>query len=91
VAAVAGGRFEQVIVAHVAGNAGRRRGHVRSRQGKGGNAVIERHRVPAQRAVAIGTVPGQESRSGCTVHWVAGLTPFCQMAARVSTSAWGDL
>jgi hypothetical protein len=62
VAPVAGCGFELVIVAHVAGNAGRRWGKVRPRQGKPGYAVIgERRRVPAQRGVAIGTVPRQES------------------------------
>ena len=61
-AAVAGGGFKLVIVAHVAGNAGRRWGNVRPSQGKPGYAVIgERRSVPAQRGVAIGTVPRQES------------------------------
>ena len=58
VAPVAGGGFEQVVVGHVAGNTGRRqRRNVHPRQGKSGNAMIERGCVPAQRGVAIGTVP----------------------------------
>jgi hypothetical protein len=92
VAPVAGGGFEQIVVAHMAGNAGcRHRRNVHPSQSKGGNAVIERHSVPAQRRVAIVTVLWQESRSGCTVHWVVGLIPILQMTARVSTSAWGSL
>ena len=62
VAAVARRGTERVVVAHVAGNAGRRWGNVRPRQGKPGYAVIgERRSVPAHRGVAIGTVPRQES------------------------------
>ncbi len=55
VATVAGGGTQRVVVVYMARAAKCRRGHVRSRQGKPGDAVIER-RVPARWRMAIGAV-----------------------------------
>jgi len=81
VAPVAGGGIERVVVAHMAGGAGRRhRGNVHSGQGEPRNAVIERRSVPAPRCMARGTVRRGKSRSGSTVHRIARLLPCGQMA-----------
>jgi len=69
----------------MAGRAGgRRRGHVRSGQGKPGDAVIERRRVPPCCGMASRTVRRGKSSSGSGVHGIIGLLPVRQMALRVS-------
>ena len=61
VAAVTIRGIERVVVAHMARRAGRRRrGHVRSGQGKPSNAVIERRRSPARCRMAIGAIHRRE-------------------------------
>jgi hypothetical protein len=75
----------------MAGGAGCRRWrHVRSRQGKPRNAVIERRSGPTGCRMASGTVGRGECRSGCGVHWSIRLLPSCQMAARIPAIGRGD-
>jgi hypothetical protein len=75
----------------MAGRAGgRRRGHVRSCQGKPGDAVIERRRVPPCCGMASGTVRRGKSSSGSGVHGIIGLLPGGQMALRIAAIGWGD-
>ena len=69
-------RTESVVVVHMAGSAGRRRrGHMRSRQSKPGNAVIERCSGPSLGRMTSRTVRGSESRSRCRVHRIIRLLP----------------
>ena len=61
VAAVTIRGIERVVVVHMARRAGgRRRGHVRSGQGKSRDAVIERRRSPARCRMAIGAIHRRE-------------------------------
>lgn len=82
VATVAGRGTERVVVAHVAGNAGRRRrGNVHPRQGKPRCAVVERCGGPTHRRVAGGAVRCRKCCAGCGMRRGVGLLPGCQMAA----------
>jgi hypothetical protein len=91
VASVAGCGIERVVVAHMAGNARRRRrGNVHPRQGKPRRAVIER-RGPARWCMAIGAVRQRESRPGGGVHRGIRLLPGDQMAAGGSAFICGDI
>ncbi len=74
-AAIAVCRIERVVVADVAGSAGRRGwGHVRPDQCKPGRAVIER-RGPARGCMAIGAVRQRECRPGSGMHRRIRLLP----------------
>jgi hypothetical protein len=78
VAPVAGGGFKQVVVAHMASNAGSRsRGNVHSGQGKPCCAVVVRCCIPTQRCVASGTVPCRKCRSRSGVRRGVGILPVC--------------
>ena len=80
----AGRRLQRVVVAHMAGGAGRRNGrNVHSRQGKPSHAVIERSGVPTGWGMAVGTVRRRESGSRSRMHGSGGLRPSRQMALRV--------
>jgi hypothetical protein len=75
-------RTEGVVVAHMAGNAGRRcRGHVRSRQGKPRCAVVERCGSKIHRRVASGAVPYRKCGSRGGVRRGVGPLPSGQVAA----------
>jgi hypothetical protein len=78
VTAVAIRRFEEVVVADMAGGAGSwRRGHVRPGQSKTGHAVIERGCVPTLRGMASGTVR-QGKCGSCSGVWRGvGILPVC--------------
>jgi hypothetical protein len=85
VASVAIRRTQAVIVVQMAGRAGsRRRGHVRSDQGKSSGAVIERRSSPAGSGVASGAIGRGKCRSGSGVHRRSGALPCGQMALRIS-------
>jgi hypothetical protein len=76
VAAVAVRRAQCVVVVHMArGASGRRRGHVRSGQGKPRLAVIETCRRPAYCRMAYRTVPYRKLRTRCRVHRIIRLLP----------------
>jgi len=84
VAAVTIRRIERVIVVHMARRAWSRRWrHVRARQRKSGNAVIERGRSPTRRRMAIGTVGGGKRGPRSGVHRSIRLLPGGQMALRI--------
>ena len=84
VAAHAVSRVQCVIVADVAGCAGRgRRRSMRAGQREAGGAVVERSGVPAFRAMASRAIRRRKSRSRCRVNRGRRLLPSSQMAARV--------
>ena len=84
VTAHAVGRVQRVIIADVAGSAGRRRWRsVRAHQRETGGAVVERSRVPAFRGMASGAIRRRKSGSRCRVYRGRGLLPFRQMASGV--------
>jgi hypothetical protein len=91
VAAEAVRGFEKVVVVDVAGGTRRRRGrHVRSGQGKPGDAVIERGCIPTHCGMASGAAGCRECGSGGGVRRGVGVLPVGQMAAGGSASVWGD-
>ena len=91
VAAVTVGGIERVIVVHMAGRAGGRRGgHVRSRQGKSGDAVIKRGCGPAGCRMASGAVGGGKGGAGSRVDGSGSLLPGGQVALRVAAIGRGD-
>jgi len=74
----------------VAGSTGRRSGrHVRSDEGKAGNAVIERSGVPAERGMALGAVGRRKGRARRGMHGSSGLLPASEVATGIS--AFGGL
>jgi len=76
VTAVTVRRTQRVIVVHVArGARRRRRGCMRSGQGKPGLAVIESCRRPTYRTMAYRTIPYRKLRTRRRVHWIGGLLP----------------
>ena len=78
VATVAGCRTEQIVVAYMAGKAGRRgRGNVHPRQGKPGRAVVERRCGPTHRRMAHRTVRCGKLRARRFVHGVIRAVPGC--------------
>jgi hypothetical protein len=69
-------RTQRVIVVHMArGTRRRRRGCMRSGQGKPGLAVIESCRRPTYRAMAYRTVPYRKLRTRCRVHRIIRILP----------------
>jgi hypothetical protein len=90
-AAVAIGGIQSVIVADVAGSAGRRSwGRVGANQSEAGHAVIEGRCVPTGGGVAIRAV-GCSKRSACRcVHRIVGALPGAQVAAGVATIGRGN-
>ena len=85
VATVAIRGIQRVVVAYMAGCAGRwRRRHVRAGQREPGCAVIERGRCPTRRVVAGGTIGRAECGTGSGVHRIIGLLPGGQVALRIS-------
>lgn len=82
VTAVAGCGIEQIIVAHVAGNAGRRRrGNVHSRQGKPRGAMVKSRRGPTYCVMAYRTIRRRKLRTRRRVRRIICLVPGRQMAA----------
>ena len=53
--------------------------------------MVERGGIPAHGGMALGAVRGGESRAGAGVHWVIGLLPGCEVAARIATIGGLDL
>ena len=85
VAAHTVGRVQRVIVADVAGSAGRgRRRSMRARQRETGGAVVERSGVPAFRAMASRAIRRRKSGPRCRVYRCGGLLPSRQMASGVA-------
>ena len=85
VAAHAIGRGQRIVVADMAGGAGRRRRrHVSANQRKAGRAVIERRAIPAQGGMALRTVRRGEGCTRCRVHRIVGLLPGRQVALRIA-------
>jgi hypothetical protein len=83
------GRVQRVVIADVAGSAGRRRWrHVRAREREAGHAVVKRSGIPARRGMTFGTICGCETRAGGRVYRVVRLLPGCEMALRVSAVRW---
>jgi hypothetical protein len=75
-------RIECVVVAQMAGGAERRRrGHVRSGQGKPRGAMVKRCGCKTQGRVASGTVPYRKCGSGDGVRRGVGPLPGRQVAA----------
>jgi hypothetical protein len=78
VAAIAIRRFDGVVVGDMAGDTGsRRRRHVRSGQGKPGNAVIERRCVPTLRRMTYGTIRRRKHGPRGGVRRTIRLLPGC--------------
>ena len=78
-------RVQGVIVADVAGCAGRgRRRSMRTRQREASGAVVERSGVPAFGGMASRTIRRRKSRPGGRVYWRRGLLPSRQMASGVA-------
>ncbi len=78
-------RVQCVIVADVAGSAGRgRRRSMRARQRETGGAVVERSGVPAFRGMASRTIRRRKSRPRGRVYRCGGLLPSRQMASGVA-------
>jgi hypothetical protein len=76
VAAIAIRGFEKVVVAHMAGGAGRRcRRHMRSGQSKPSLAVIETYGCPTHCIVAHRTVRCRKLRTRRRVHRIIRLVP----------------
>jgi len=85
VASIAIRRVQRVVVAHVAGRAGRRRRrHVRAGQREARRAVIEYCCCPAGCVVARRAIGRGERRSGSRVHRIVRPLPCRQMALRIS-------
>ena len=76
---------QRVVVAHVAGGAGRWSwGSVRACQREACHAVVERSGVPTFRRMAIRAVRGRKTRARRRVYGSCRLLPFRQMAPGVS-------
>jgi hypothetical protein len=85
------GGVKGVVVTDMAGSAGRRIGrHVRSDEGKTGNAVIERRRIPAFGGMAVGAIGGGKSWSRSGVNGIGGLLPSGEVAPGISTIGRSD-
>jgi hypothetical protein len=81
VAIVAGRCSECIVVAHMAGNAGRARRNVRPCQGKPCRAVIERRRRPTYRCMARAAIRHGKNRRRQGMWGICGLLPSCRMAS----------